>query len=136
MSKYLRVVIAVGLVPNHRFLAGTGVVSFARVANRTKGVVAPCGRSQGRVSRLLGLAVRAHRKASKVSSLGGDEVVAIWFPSPCFAICTSDEIMARDSVRWHDLSLCIDAGLLLVRHRACLTGAAPLINLPLIHAEG
>lgn len=52
-----------GLVPPRLFLAGTGTVSFTRVTDRMN-VVASCDRLQGRVSRLLGLAVRVHRQAS------------------------------------------------------------------------
>lgn len=63
-SKYLWDVIAVGLVPPRLFLAATSAVSFTRVADRMNVVVATCDRSQGRVSRLLGLAVRVHRQAS------------------------------------------------------------------------
>jgi hypothetical protein len=54
----------VELVPPRFFLAGTGVVSFTRVADRTNGVGATCDRSQGRVFRLLGFAMRVHRQAS------------------------------------------------------------------------
>ena len=48
----------------------------------------------------------------------------------------SDEIMAAESVRGHDMSMHLDLGLFLVRRRDCLTGAAPPANLRSIHAEG